>query len=174
MKKLFGFLLVAAILLAGTALILGGQNSNEKDQDYDKHYKPTEWFMKQRVYPHGDLNPEVYEEVRQRAIAQRAESTRYKSGQEDWELVGPYNVGGRITDVEMHHTDTETIYVAAASGGIFKSPDKGVSWEQIFENHYTQSIGDMAIAKTDKNVIYVGTDAGVDWPFLSMALKSFA
>jgi len=113
--------------------------------------------MKQRVYPHGTLNPEVYEDVRQKAIAQRLESTRYKSGQEDWELVGPYNVGGRISDVEMHHTDTETIYVAAASGGVFKSPDRGVSWEQIFENPYTQSTGDMAIAKTDKNVIYLGT-----------------
>jgi len=157
MKKFVGLLLTGVVLIAGTALILSGINKEEKDQDYDKHFKPTEWFMKQRVYPHGDLNPEVYEEVRQRAIAQRTESARYKSGQEDWELVGPYNVGGRISDVEMHHTDTETIYVAAASGGIYKSPDKGVSWEQIFENPYTQSIGDMAIAKTDKNIIYVGT-----------------
>lgn len=157
MKKLAAFLLTGVILITGTVLILAGQNKKDKDQDYDKHFKPTEWFMKQRVFPHETLNPEVYEEVRKSAISQRTESARYKSGQEDWELVGPYNVGGRITDVEMHHTDTETIYVAAASGGIFKSPDKGVSWEQIFENNYTQSIGDMAIAKSDKNVIYVGT-----------------
>ena len=91
--------------------------------------------MKQRIYPNETLNPEVYEEVRKQAISQRAESSRYKSGQEDWELVGPYNIGGRITDVEMHPTDTETIYVAAASGGIYKSPDRGVSWEQVFDNH---------------------------------------
>ena len=157
MKKFAGFFLAGIVLLAGTMFFIKGQDASSEDQDFDKRLKPTEWFMKQRVYPNETINPDVYEEVRRQAISQRTESVRYKSGQEDWELVGPFNVGGRITDVEMHHTDTETIFVAAASGGIFKSPDKGKTWAQIFENNYTQSIGDIAIAKSDKNVMYVGT-----------------
>ncbi len=157
MKKIAGVLLTGIIILTGALLIVPAKEKRTTQEDPDKMFKPTEWFLAQRIYPHETINPEVYEEVRQEAVLQRIESSRYKSGQEDWEMVGPYNVGGRITDVEMHPTDTETIYVAAASGGIYKSLNKGKTWEQIFENEYTQSIGDMAIAKTDKNVIYVGT-----------------
>lgn len=119
--------------------------------------RPNEWMLMQRMYPHEKINPEAYDQSRKQAIEIRQDAKRYKSGQEDWELVGPYNVGGRVTDVEMHSSDTETIYITAASGGIFKSQDKGLSWNQIFENSFTQSIGDMHIAETDKNILYVGT-----------------
>lgn len=157
MKRIIWISAGCLIIVTGVLFLLSGRQDKPGDQDYDKLLKPTEWFLKQRIYPHENLNPEVYEEVRQLSISQRQKASGYKSGVEDWEMVGPYNVGGRITDVEMHPGDTETIYATAASGGIYKSPDKGVTWEQIFENNYTQSIGDMAIAKTDKNILYVGT-----------------
>jgi len=118
---------------------------------------PNDWMLMQRMYPYHDINPKAYEQSRKQAIQIRQEAARLKSDQEDWELVGPYNIGGRVNDVEMHSSDTETIYIAAASGGIFKSDDKGKTWNQTFENSYTQSIGDMAIAETDKNTLYVGT-----------------
>ncbi len=189
MKKFVGIVLTGILILAGVLLILPGNENKTIQQDPEKMLEPTDWFLAQRIYPHETINPEVYEEVRQQAISQREESARFKSGQEDWEMVGPYNVGGRITDVEMHPTDTETIYVTAASGGIYKSADKGKTWDQIFENHYTQSIGDMAITKTDKNILYVGTgepnigqgsitydgygvfkstDAGVNWTHVGL------
>lgn len=74
-----------------------------------------------------------------------------------WEFAGPLNIGGRLTDVEMHPSDMETIYAAAASGGIFKSENNGESWIPIFDEALSLSVGDVAIAPSNPLVIYVGT-----------------
>lgn len=118
---------------------------------------PNDWLYAQRVFPFDHINPEAYEETRLLSIELRQQHSRKKSDQENWEFAGPVNVGGRVTDVEMHSSDLQTIYTCAASGGIYKSTDQGVSWSQIFDNDYTLSIGDMAIAELDKNILYVGT-----------------
>ncbi len=137
--------------------ILFSHLANNSESGDLPELKPNDWMLMQRMYPYHEINPDAYEQSRKQTIQVRQEAARFKSDQEDWVLVGPYNVGGRVNDIEMHSTDTETIYACAASGGIFKSVDKGKTWEQTFENTYTQSIGDMAIAETDKNTLYVGT-----------------
>ena len=118
---------------------------------------PTDWFYRQRVFPYEKIDPNVYEANRFELIKFKEKASKQKSGGEDWEFAGPVNVGGRITDVEMHSSDLNTIYACAASGGIYKSDDTGHTWVQIFDNNYTLSIGDMAIAPTDKSILYVGT-----------------
>jgi len=57
----------------------------------------------------------------------------------------------------MHHTDLQTIYAATASGGVWKSPNAGASWQPISDNLPSLSIGDIAIDHSDKNTIYCGT-----------------
>ena len=74
-----------------------------------------------------------------------------------WEFAGPLNIGGRLTDVEMHPSDMETIYAAAAAGGIFKSVNTGETWTPIFDDALSLSVGDIAIAPSDPQVIYAGT-----------------
>lgn len=147
--SLFGLFILASIF--------SDKPTAEGTAEGTPELRPNDWMLMQRMYPHEKINPEAYDQSRKQAIQIRKDAQRFKTDQADWELVGPYNVGGRVTDVEMHSTDTETIYIAGASGGIYKSPDKGKTWEQIFENPYTQSIGDLHIAETDKNTIYVGT-----------------
>ncbi|OFY52393.1 MAG: hypothetical protein A2X22_00485 [Bacteroidetes bacterium GWF2_49_14] len=85
------------------------------------------------------------------------EKSGYKSGQQTWQQVGPTNIGGRITDVEMPSNDQNMIYVAAASGGIFKSTNFGTNWTPIFEDAVSLSIGDMDIARTNSSILWVGT-----------------
>lgn len=50
-----------------------------------------------------------------------------------------------------------TYYAAAASGGVFKSTNAGTTWQAIFDNEPTLAIGDIAIAPSDEDIIYVGT-----------------
>ncbi|MCD6333547.1 MAG: T9SS type A sorting domain-containing protein [Bacteroidales bacterium] len=155
--KRFAASLFMVLLVVGLASITGFvYNDNEPLTKWNQ-LRPNDWMMMQRMFPYKTINPEAYDRARRLSIHIRKEAQSFKSGQEDWELVGPFNVGGRITDVEMHPEDLSTIYVCAASGGVYKSHDQGKSWEQIFENEYTQSIGDMGIAKTDKNILYLGT-----------------
>ena len=74
-----------------------------------------------------------------------------------WENIGPSIQGGRITDIEVDPVNKYTIYVASASGGIFKSVDNGISWKPIFDREPTLTIGDMAIDPKNPEVIWVGT-----------------
>jgi photosystem II stability/assembly factor-like uncharacterized protein len=101
------------------------------------------------------------DEVAQRNAIVQALSERKlqkdKRTQGDWEFMGPVNLGGRITDIEVPNGSNNTVYISAASGGIFKSFDRGTTWFPIFDGQTAISIGDMAISPSDTNVIYAGS-----------------
>ncbi|HCS49562.1 MAG TPA: hypothetical protein DIW61_15465 [Candidatus Aminicenantes bacterium] len=75
-----------------------------------------------------------------------------------WRQIGPACFGGRINDIEALVNDPKIIFVAAASGGIFKSVNNGLTWKPVFdEEGVSLSIGDLAIAPSDPNIIWAGT-----------------
>ncbi len=74
-----------------------------------------------------------------------------------WVNIGPSIQGGRITDIEVDPFNKYKIYVAAASGGIWKSEDNGISWKPIFDKEATLTIGDIAIDPKNPDTIWVGT-----------------
>ncbi|MGI9627575.1 MAG: VPS10 domain-containing protein [Longimicrobiales bacterium] len=71
--------------------------------------------------------------------------------------VGPSVTGGRIHDVEALAEDPSTIYVATASGGLWKSVNRGISWTNLWEHMPVSTFGDVAISESDRNVVYAGT-----------------
>ncbi len=71
--------------------------------------------------------------------------------------VGPVVMGGRITDLAVEDDTARKFYVAFASGGVFKTKNSGNTMEPIFDHQGTLTIGDIAISKADKNVLWVGT-----------------
>src|SRR5882672_4801718 len=74
-----------------------------------------------------------------------------------WRNVGPSNFMGRLSDVEGIPSPSKTIYIAAASGGIWKSSNSGISWRPIFDDKEVSSMGMLAIAASDTNVVWAGT-----------------
>jgi photosystem II stability/assembly factor-like uncharacterized protein len=76
-----------------------------------------------------------------------------------WHFLGPKNVSGRVTDVAIAtpRGKTYTMYVATASGGVWKTDNEGVQWKPIFENAATQSIGDVTLAPSDQQQVWIGT-----------------
>ncbi len=74
-----------------------------------------------------------------------------------WREIGPANQGGRITDIEARADDFTQVYIAVASGGVWKSENAGTTWSPIFEDYETASIGDIALDPNDPKVIWVGT-----------------
>ncbi|HEX9754125.1 MAG TPA: hypothetical protein VGA42_00380, partial [Gemmatimonadales bacterium] len=76
-----------------------------------------------------------------------------------WRSIGPANMSGRVTDIEGV-AGTKTFYVAAAAGGIWKTTNAGTTFQPVFGGSGTErviSMGDLAIAPSDPNVIYAGT-----------------
>jgi photosystem II stability/assembly factor-like uncharacterized protein len=71
--------------------------------------------------------------------------------------VGPVVMSGRITDLAVHNDNPRHFYVAYASGGVFETTNSGNSMEPIFDHQGTLTIGDIAISKADKDVLWVGT-----------------
>src|SRR5512133_3856307 len=71
--------------------------------------------------------------------------------------IGPTRQGGRFVDVAVPAQDPNTIYMAAATGGLWKSVNNGISWESIFDNQTVISLGDLDVAPSNPNVLYLGT-----------------
>ncbi len=71
--------------------------------------------------------------------------------------LGPANAGGRVSAVVGVPGQPNVYYVGAAAGGVFKTEDGGTTWKPIFEHEPTASIGAIAVAPSDPNVVWVGT-----------------
>ncbi len=74
-----------------------------------------------------------------------------------WQLIGPANIGGRITDLEMPKSNENIIYAGCASGGIFASIDFGTTWTPIFDKQPYIAIGDIEIDPNNDSTVYAGT-----------------
>jgi len=74
-----------------------------------------------------------------------------------WRFIGPDIIGGRCTDIAVPKGSKHTIYVGSATGGVWKTENSGITWEPIFDEAPTLSIGDVAIAESNPNIIWVGT-----------------
>lgn len=76
-----------------------------------------------------------------------------------WQFLGPTNISGRVTDVEAVRPKGKsyTIWVATASGGVWKTENEGITWKSTFDEQVTTDIGDLAIDPNNSDVVWVGT-----------------
>jgi photosystem II stability/assembly factor-like uncharacterized protein len=74
--------------------------------------------------------------------------------------IGPAGMSGRITAIDAVVANPTTVYVGAASGGVWKTENGGQSWNPIFDDQPIQNIGSIAIQQSNPNVVWVGTGEG--------------
>jgi photosystem II stability/assembly factor-like uncharacterized protein len=74
-----------------------------------------------------------------------------------WRGIGPASMGGRVDDIAVVENNTSTFYVGFATNGVWKTTNNGTTWTPIFDTYSSASIGDIAIAPTDPNIVWVGT-----------------
>jgi len=116
---------------------------------------PSDWAWMQRTFPYWKADATFY-----RLEMKRAKKMRAAASQLEMVLVefaGPTNIGGRISDIEFDPINPNIVYAGAATGGVFKSTDIGVSWLPVFDNQANLSIGDIAVDPLNSNIVYVGT-----------------
>src|SRR5437588_6503885 len=73
-----------------------------------------------------------------------------------WRQVGPFR-GGRASSIAGVPNEPNTYYFGAASGGVWKTIDGGANWFPVFDKESIASIGAIAVAPSDHNIVYVGT-----------------
>ncbi|WP_419162502.1 VPS10 domain-containing protein [Candidatus Palauibacter sp.] len=105
----------------------------------------------------------------------------------EWREIGPTIMGGRIADIAVVESDPSTFYVGVATGGLWKTTDHGTTFEPVFDDQPMLSIGDVTVAPSNPNVVWVGsgepqnrqsspwgmgvfrsTDAGRTWTHLGL------
>lgn len=95
----------------------------------------------------------------QRATAQQATPIAFDAAsvasQLRYRYIGP--VGNRVSAVVGIPGDPNVYYAGAASGGIFKTTDGGINWESIFDDFNVASIGALAVARSNPNIVWAGT-----------------
>src|SRR5690348_1812453 len=72
-----------------------------------------------------------------------------------WRVIGPFR-GGRVLAVTGVPGDPSTYYFGAVAGGVFKSVDGGLNWTPVFDKQNISSVGAIAVAESNHNIIYVG------------------
>ena len=105
-----------------------------------------------------------------------------------WRFLGPDIISGRCTDIAVPKGSKHTIYVGAATGGVWKTVNSGITWEPIMDDVASISVGDIAVAPSDPDIVWVGlgeanifrasvagtgvyksTDAGKTWQHMGLA-----
>ena len=75
-----------------------------------------------------------------------------------WQPLGPTNISGRATDIAVAEKNgARRIYAAYATSGVWKTDDDGASWQAVFEHQASTSIGDVAVAPSNPDIVWVGT-----------------
>jgi len=83
-----------------------------------------------------------------------------------WRCIGPFR-GGRTVAIAGVPRQPNVFYMAAVNGGVWKTTDFGNTWSPIFDDQPTGSVGAIAVAPSDPNIIYVGSGEGLQRPDLS-------
>jgi photosystem II stability/assembly factor-like uncharacterized protein len=74
-----------------------------------------------------------------------------------WRTIGPATTGGRTIDIAVVDGSPDIVYAATASGGVWKTTNRGASWTPVFERERTVSVGAIALAPSNPNIVWVGT-----------------
>ena len=92
------------------------------------------------------------------SFAQKVSLDQFKS----WKPrnIGPAGMSGRITAIDAVVADPNTIYLGAASGGVWKTTNQGASWDAVFEEQPILNIGSIAIQQSNPSIVWVGTGEG--------------
>lgn len=121
---------------------------------------PNETEYIKRTFPFYKADPDAHLVALKQAQEMRSETEiMFQSDNliPAWEFAGPVNIGGRFSDVEYNPNNTDIAYAGAATGGIFKTTDGGVTWFPVFDDQAVLPIGDLAVDPVNSDIVYAGT-----------------
>lgn len=130
--------------------------SNPDRRNHEKTSEAGEalrlWAMA-RTYPDGRFYTEKYS----RAMAQWRQYSAQRN--DEWEAIGPKNIGGRTLCLAVHPQDTNILWAGSASGGLWKSTTAGIgaqAWEYVETGFPVLGVGALAIDPQNPQVMYIG------------------
>ena len=158
-NKLILILSVFILVLTSTIGLKYFSNNKveEPEQEEEKPGKlPSDNEYIKRTFPFYQADPNAHLEALGKAQTMRNDAMNDNS-MPAWEFAGPNNIGGRISDIEYDPNNPNIVYAGAATGGVFKSTDSGITWLPVFDDQAVLPAGDIAVDPVNSNIVYVGT-----------------
>jgi photosystem II stability/assembly factor-like uncharacterized protein len=135
------------------------QSNQVPNNTPDRKFEPNDHFWQVRAFPDSIMDIAGFHAAMQIAREQEELSRNQplQGFEAQWRLEGPVNIAGRVNTIAVHPKDRRIIYAGCATGGLFKSLDRGDHWIPIFDHSSHLAIGHMAIDPQNPEIIYVGT-----------------
>ncbi|MHC5066340.1 MAG: WD40/YVTN/BNR-like repeat-containing protein, partial [Planctomycetota bacterium] len=136
-------------------------NSEEESDELRSHPHASLMRAQSRVAPNESLPAGAFS----RGIAQRRATLEAvpevpDTMPENWQWLGPGNIGGRIRAIVIHPNTPTTMWAGAATGGVWKTTNGGASWAPLDDYPASLTIGCMVMEPGNPNHLYVGTGEG--------------
>jgi photosystem II stability/assembly factor-like uncharacterized protein len=138
---------------------------NENFSGNVKSNKPSgamesmQWISQIRAYPETDVPADKYYNAFEYS-KQNLQSINERDDAGQWKSLGPNNIGGRSLCLAIHPADTGTVFIGAASGGLWKSTSGGTganAWSLINTGFPSSAVSSIAIDSANPNIMYIGT-----------------
>lgn len=162
MKKhltLFAATLVAVIFVSHLAPI---RSQNKKQENRSESWAALQFLNNSRAYPYPDIPADAYKkaELFYKTHFENQSARTSEMQTSSWQSIGPNNIGGRTLAVALDPLDTGTVWIGAASGGLWKSTTGGIglnAWTHIPTGFPVRGVSSIAINPNNHNEIYIGT-----------------
>lgn len=171
--------IIITLLLVTAYSISGGSQNFKKLSDFPEHFKERKpfkrfaWDYTQRAYPYDTVPYTKAIKIFDNEIDRILSLKNRRNPSIEWNSKGPAGVlgtgsysnwgvvSGRIRALAVHPTDPSTVYIGAASGGLWKTTDGGNTWMDIGKNLGSLNYGAIAIDHENPDVIYAGSGESV-------------
>jgi hypothetical protein len=149
-----------AIIFSVIAFVVGFELSQyppQREETTSESMEALELWTQSRAYPAADISPDAHYKAFVLAKTQMHEAKT--SAADQWRSIGPINFSGRMTSVAVNPLNPNTVYVGAASGGLWRSFTGGLGgdWRRVTTGFPVLGVNAIALNPSDSNTIYIGT-----------------
>ncbi len=135
------------------------KENEENKKSASDALESMQWISQIRAYPEADIPADKFYKAFEYS-KENLQEINNRDGLDQWQSLGPNNIGGRSLCVAIHPVDTGTIFLGSSSGGLWKSTTGGIganAWTMINTGYPSSAVSSIAIDSVNSNTMYIGT-----------------
>jgi len=163
MKRYFPFYLLIGFSLIGYFtfnFIIHENGTDKREKKVSDAYEALQFWSMVRAYPNDDISPDAFFHAYKEMQEVKLNKTFKIKSNNQWQAIGPHNIGGRTIAIAFNPQNPNTIYAGSAGGGLWISYTGGVgidAWHYVPTGFPLLGVSSITFVPNDSNTIYLGT-----------------